>query len=127
MGEEKQVGLVRRRRSGKEAERLVMEFEASGLTRGAFCREHGLSVATLDNYRKRLRTAMAATEHRVEEQGGVPQAIVPVELIDGARCANRPEREGMLYVELSCGRRIGIPTGFDATTLERLIAVLEGA
>jgi hypothetical protein len=30
-----------------------------------------------------------------------------------------------LYVELSGGRRIGVGAGFDAVTLQRLIAALE--
>ena len=39
----------RRRRSREEADRLVLEYECSGMTREAFCRQHGLSAATLDN------------------------------------------------------------------------------
>jgi hypothetical protein len=35
--------------------------------------------------------------------------------------------EAYLFVELSRGRRIGVVSGFDATTLTRLIAVLERA
>ena len=46
---------VRRRRSREEADRLVVEYERSGMTREAFCRQQGLSAATLDNYRKRRR------------------------------------------------------------------------
>ena len=44
------VGLVHRRRriSREEAKRLVGEYEASGLTRQAFCAGRGLSVAALD-------------------------------------------------------------------------------
>ena len=47
--------VVRRRRSRAEAERLVSEFEQSGLRRQAFCARHGLSVGTLDYYRKHRR------------------------------------------------------------------------
>jgi hypothetical protein len=56
---------VRRRRSRVEAERLVLEFERSGLTRRAFCVHHGLSVAALDKYRKRCRTCVSRpTDHQ---------------------------------------------------------------
>jgi hypothetical protein len=48
---EPQVHRTSRRRSREEADRLVMEYEQSGLTRRAFCHRHGLSTATLDNYR----------------------------------------------------------------------------
>jgi len=46
-----------RRRSRAEADRLVAEYEQSGQTRGAFCRAHGISLSTLDNYRKRCASA----------------------------------------------------------------------
>ena len=36
-------------------EKLVAEFEASGLMREAFCQQRGLSVATLDKYRQRVQ------------------------------------------------------------------------
>src|SRR5207302_5361341 len=50
---EKQAGVVGRWRSRAEVDRLVAEFEASGLTRQEFCTKHGLSLVTLDRYRKR--------------------------------------------------------------------------
>jgi hypothetical protein len=49
-----EVGVKRRRRSGAEVEALVAEYEASGLKRGAFCRQRGLAVGTLDKYRRRV-------------------------------------------------------------------------
>ena len=45
---------VRHHRSREEAARLVMEYKQSGLGPTAFCRIHGISVSTLDNYRKRF-------------------------------------------------------------------------
>ena len=51
-----QVG-VKRRRSRAAIEALVSEFEASGLSRKAFCASRGLSVASLDKYRVRVRKA----------------------------------------------------------------------
>ena len=45
---------VRKRRSRVEVEKLVAEYEASGLTRDGFCQQHGLSVTTLDKYRQRV-------------------------------------------------------------------------
>jgi hypothetical protein len=44
-------------RSREAADELVREFEASGLIRKLFCEQRGLSLGTLDLYRKRRRLA----------------------------------------------------------------------
>jgi hypothetical protein len=49
-------------RSREVAEELVREFEASGMRRKQFCEQRGLSVGTLDLYRKRLRLAEGGAE-----------------------------------------------------------------
>jgi len=110
------MGLVQRRRrfSREEAKRLVGEYEASGLTRQAFCAGRGLSVAALDKYRRQYRSiAVPAGAGR----------LVAVEVTSGAGS----NRSGALWVELANGRRIGVGSGFDAATLERLLTVLEQA
>jgi hypothetical protein len=100
-----------------------MEFEQSGLTRRAFCAQHGLSAATLDNYRKRRR-GLKSGQVRPPT---VASRILPVEFVSGARpfpeCGI--EDHGVLRVELANGRRIEVAHGFDAATLERLIAILD--
>ncbi len=45
---------MKRRLSRGEAERLVSEFEQSGLKRKQFCATRGLNVFTLDAWRKRI-------------------------------------------------------------------------
>jgi hypothetical protein len=58
MSEERVVVEKRHhRRNREEAERLVAEFEASGLSRREFSRQHGIAVGTLDLYRKRPRVS----------------------------------------------------------------------
>jgi hypothetical protein len=52
-----EAGAVRRRRSRWEAAALVAEYEASGLTREAFCQERNLAVGTRDKDRIRLSDA----------------------------------------------------------------------
>jgi hypothetical protein len=106
--------LVRRRRSRLEAERLVLEFRQSGLTRQAFCAQHGLSVAALDKYRRRSPAALPGRER-----------LLPVELAPVAASAFKAN--SALWVELVGGRRIGVEIGFDAVTLERLIGLLDKA
>jgi transposase-like protein len=101
---------TRGRRSRAEAERLVQEYEQSGLSRKAFCRAHGVSLHTLDYYRHR---------GRVRQSSKADEGLVAVELVDGTA-----GRSG-LRVELSKGRSIVVEAGFDASHLKRLVAVLE--
>lgn len=112
------VGLVQRRRrfSREEAKLLVGEYEASGLTRQAFCAGRGLSVAALDKYRRQH-------QHRSAGEAAGAGRLVAVEVTSGAGS----NRSGALWVELANGRRIGVGSGFDAATLERLLTVLEQA
>jgi hypothetical protein len=103
-----------------------MEYEQSGLTRGEFCRQHGLSLATLDNYRRRRASrscpALAAAPATT---GATTATFVPVELIERpSRKTQAPDSGASLYIELGGGRRIGVTAGFDAATLTRLLAVL---
>jgi hypothetical protein len=111
---------IRRRRNRGEIEQLVKAYEQSGLTRHAFCVQHGLSVATLDKYRQRSR--------RMERQTDLNR-IVPVELVrsHSLNSSATVSGDGALYLELARGRRIAVNCGFDATTLLRLVTTLEEA
>jgi hypothetical protein len=86
---------VRRRRSRIEAERLVLEFKRSGLTRQAFCALLGLSVAALDKYRRRPAVSLPKCGR-----------LLPVELVPDKSSAFKAN--STLWVELSGGRRIGV-------------------
>jgi transposase-like protein len=109
MREKQTLGKVQQRRSRAEVEQLVDVFESSGLQRREFCEKHGLAPGTLDFWRKRRR----------EERGAVESGrLVAVELA-GATSS------GGLAVVLPRGRRVEVCEGFDAATLERLLAVLE--
>jgi transposase-like protein len=98
-------------RSREEGERLVGEYEQSGMTRVAFCRAQGIAPHTLDYYRQK---------HGRREQHGTAQ-LLPVELVNPL-----PTGGSCLRVELANGRRIAVAEGFDAMLLKRLIAALEG-
>ena len=110
---------VKRRLSRAEAERLVSEFEQSGLKRKEFCATRGLNVFTLDAWRKRI----------AQSQG--QEKIVPVEIVEedggprGAMQSAVAGRGGQFRVVLSQGLRIEVDPGFDAAELRRLIAVLD--
>ena len=113
-----EAGVMRRRRSRAEVEALVAEFEASGLMRAAFCQERGLAVGTLDKYRRRVQS---------KPQSGAG-TLLPVEVVSSpSRHANSEIHGSVLTVELRSGRRIEVYRGFDAQTLERLLAVLDRA
>jgi hypothetical protein len=111
------VRVVQRRRSLIEVEKLVAEFEASGLRRDAFCQQRGMSVAALDKYRRRV--------HQVPRPCAAP--MLPVEVISYAPEQASGDAGGVLVVESRSGRRIEVHRGFDAGTLERLLTVLDKA
>ena len=45
----------RKRRGREEIQRLMMEFESSGLRQNEFCRKHGLALSTLQRQLKKRR------------------------------------------------------------------------
>ncbi len=98
-------------------EKLVAEYEASGLTRDGFCQQQGLSVAALDKCRRRVQKWVRS----------VAGPMLPVEVVSstaqGSTYAARGD--GVLVVESGSGRRIEVGRGFDAETLERLLTVLD--
>jgi transposase len=108
---------VRRRRSRAEAEQVVAAYEASGLSRAEFCRQQGLSLATLARYRKRQRQAQA--------EAATGNRWLAVE-VSGASAGARSETASGLSVALVGGRRIEVGRGFDTPTLVQLLGVLEG-
>lgn len=103
--------VVGGRRSREEAERLVCEFEQSGMRRAAFCQGRGVAPHTLDYYRRKLGNPNQARATQ----------LLPVELVGPVAT-----RSSYLRVELANGRRIAVEDGFDALLLRRLGAVLEG-
>jgi hypothetical protein len=113
---ENQEGAGRKRRSGEEIKRLVFEFEASGLRQKEFCRNHGLALSTLQRQLKKRRLNKSEAK-----EGG---RFVAVKLA-GREPNGNSRSHSALEVVLSRGRRIEVWPGFDAPTLEGLIAVLE--
>jgi transposase-like protein len=114
----KQMEGVRQRRSREEVERLVDEYEASGLGRQQFCKKHGLSLTTLNRHRKRKQFG--------QEKETPERRFIPVEISAAKQQASK-ERSGELLVWLSSGRRIEVRGGFDARVLGQLVRVLEQA
>ena len=111
MIEEQFPGKGRRRRSRAEAEQIVLEYEASGLTQQEYCKRKGISAKTLARYLTRHRQAAA--------KKSTSQRWVSVEV------AAQSNGSSELVLLLSNGRRIEVKRGFDATTLRQLVSVLE--
>jgi hypothetical protein len=110
-----------------------MEYEQSGLTRRVFCRQHGISLATLDNYRRQRACAPSQAQDSApvsisSSASSSAVTFVPVELVERSSLHRQTAGNGAsIYIELARGRRIAVTAGFDAATLTRLIAVLEQA
>ena len=105
----------RKRRSGEEIKRLVLEFEASGLRQNEFCRKHGLALSTLQRQLKK---------QRLDQGEAKSNRLVAVELAGKGREGNTPALCA-LEVVLASGRRIEVRRDFDSETLLRVVEVLE--
>ena len=103
----------RRRRNREEANQVVAEYEASGMSRQEFCRKHGLAVVTLERYRRRLRKGASGEVGWVAVEVKGHQPAVPQGAWSG------------LALVLPGGRRIEVAAGFDAGTLHELVGALE--
>lgn len=107
------AGKHRRHRNRSEADQLAAEYEVSGLTREAFCREKDVPLKTLCRYVTRYRRQRADALQSPR--------LVQVEVMAPAGAS------GALTVLLARGRRIEVNCGFDAGTLRQLLSVLEQA
>lgn len=98
----------------------VRRWRQSGLTAREFAGRRGIKVGTLSHWAWRLKRATAADP----DGGPVKRAVRPrarfVEVVAGTIEDRRFE------VELGDGRRLRIPTQFEATELERVLTVLSG-
>jgi hypothetical protein len=104
------------RRSRVQWRALVAAYERSDLTQRAFCEQRGVAVSTFRYWRGQL----------AEEPGEVGQApsgalqLVPVHLV-----AEPPAGTGSgIVLRAGAGVRIEVATGFDAATLQRVLATL---
>ncbi len=103
----------------------MSSYPQSGLSRSQFCRQHGLSLSTLNKYCQHPRHRDALPTASSKALSGVELPLARVEFVE--KFATHTEEHYSLRVELAGGRRIAVFAGFDAATLTRLIAVLEQA
>jgi hypothetical protein len=105
------AGRARDERKEQQWRRWINRWRASGLSGRAFCARHGLAAASFYQWRRVL-------ERRAAEAA----AFVPVQVVADAG----PAQVSALEVVLADGRAVRVGPGFDAATLRRLLAVLEG-
>ena len=116
----------RPRRSRAEVAQIVSSYPQSGLSRSQFCRQHGLSLSSLNRHCKYARHRGALPSASMSRPvSAVELPLARVEFVE--KSATHTEQHEPLLVELAGGRRIAVSVGFDAATLTRLIAVLEQA
>lgn len=84
---------------------MLAEYEKSGLTRRAFCQQRGISIATLDYWRRQL---------------GAEPRLVEVDVAAAVPAAN-------FTLALANGRRIESSWQFGEAELARLIRIAESA
>ena len=105
-------GRMRDQQKERQWRRWIDQWRASGLSVQAFCARHDLAPARFYHWRRVL-------ERRAAEQ---PAPFEPVQVVADAV----PAQASALEVDQTDGRAVRIAPGFDAATLRRLLAVLEG-
>jgi hypothetical protein len=127
------------RRQAADWAALIDEWRQSGLSLPAFCRSHGLSRGTMQNWvykpalkraveeaRRQARPAPADPGHADGPSPSEPSpAFLPVHVAEVTAASPSTHRTGVEVV-LGVGRRVLLEAGFDSETLRRVIAVLEG-
>ena len=104
-------GRTRDERKERLWRRWIGEWQTSGLSVRAFCQRRGLTVASFYAWRRAL-------QRRAAEKA----TFVPVQVLPDAV----QTQTSALEVLLPDGRTVRVAPGFDAATLRRLLAVLEG-
>jgi hypothetical protein len=110
---------VQPRTSAEEWQKRVERWRESGLSAEQFAAELGINAGTLKFWQYKLNKAKredAKPPRASKEKAPTVPAFVEV------RSAGSDAR---FELELSNGRRLRVPVGFDAKALERLLAVLD--
>ena len=74
----------RARRTPAQIQALLADYQASGLTRAAFCAAHHLPISTLDAYRRRSSPTLLEVDLTPVPPSVTPQTLALV-LADGRR------------------------------------------
>jgi hypothetical protein len=103
--------------SASDLSALLAEHAGSPLSLAAFARERGVPAWRLYEARRRARGA----DHSCADSPLVPVRVLPLAGTDSAEL----HAPAAIDVELVSGRKLRIPSGFDAETLARIVGVLD--
>lgn len=126
--------MAKARRQAAEWASLIEQWRHSGLSLPAFCQRHDLSRGTMQNwvYKPSLRHAVEEARGRARpidtpDPGSSPPSEPSPSFLP-IRIAGAPQasENATIEVVLGPGRRVAVTPGFDAETLRRVLAVLEG-
>ncbi len=105
-------GKPRDARKEQQWRRWIEAWRTSGLSVRAFCARHGLSPQSFYAWRREL-----------QRRDAKPPAFVPVRVVG----AGTPAAVSSIEVVLQGGRTVRVASGFDAATLQQVVAALEEA
>ena len=103
-------GRPRDARKEQQWRRWIEDWRASGLSVRAFCTRRGLAQPSFYAWRRQL-----------ERRDAAPPAFVPVRVIG----ADGPAPGSRIEIVLRAGRTVRVAAGFDAATLQQVVAALE--
>ena len=128
--------MAKVRRQAAEWVALIDQWRQSGLSLPEFCQRHGLSRGTMQNwvYKPGLKRAVEEARRGIQGQvidpghGEGPSAPAPAPAFLPVRVSEgRDASDGSgVEIVIGVGRRVVVGAGFDAETLRRVVAVLEG-
>ena len=107
-----------RRYTETERQRIVRDFESSGLSATAFCRRRGVSTVTLAQWRKRYpRTAATSAPDTPRTAPWLPVVLTGAGSLPALR-------EGSPYLMVCGDCRLEVPPGFAAGEVRQLWQLL---
>jgi len=110
--------MAGKRASRDEWQRRVDRWKDSGLTAKEFSAETGINPGTLQFWRYKLRRLGPGRRRTRDGVASMLSSMVEVRPAVAAA-------ESRFEIELGNGRRLRVPTVFDASSLKALLAILE--
>jgi hypothetical protein len=109
---------------------LIDQWRESGLSLPAFCAPRGVNAKTMSGWIHKTAYRAAIDQARGEAAAAPVRdqarpTFLPVEVSGAGAQRGTPGRAGVAVV-IGPGRRVLVAPGFDAETLRRVVAVLEG-
>jgi len=126
----KKAARQRRRRTEEERSEVVGRYVESGQTQRVFAQGEGIGVSTLQLWLRQVSArAEAGSGRRAGGRLGGDGEVESISLLEveweGARCESSHREAAGYEVELRCGTRLRVGTGFVESEVRRLLALLK--